>query len=300
MRVADLLVVGAGPAGVAAASQAARLGLQTRIIDRTGIAGGLVANGFLVENYPGLEAMTGEALAARLRDHLARFDLAVEPGEARDLVNDDGVWLVAAGRQEIAARAVVLAVGTRGKPLGAPGEAQAQSRVFTEVRALLAAVPRPARVVVVGGGEAALDCALTLAAQGTAATLLVRGPALKASGRLVEAVLGTAAIELRFEASVVRIVPADGAVTVAVDYPDGPRFLAADAVLVAVGRTSALSPLFPECGHGRPVGRQIEVSPDLFGCGDARCGGLGQVGIAVGDGLEAAGIIAKRILRTGG
>ena len=78
-----------------------------------------------------------------------------------------------------------------------------------------------------------------------------------------------------------------------VDLPDY-------AVLVAVGRTSALSPLFPECGHGRPVGRQIEVSPDLFVCGDARCGGLGQVGIAVGDGLEAAGIIAKRILRTGG
>jgi thioredoxin reductase (NADPH) len=299
MRVADVLVVGAGPAGVAAAAQAARLGLKARIIDRTGAAGGLVANGFLVENYPGLAATSGEALAALLADHLSRFDLAVERREARDLVNDDGVWIVTADRDEIAARAVVLAVGTRPRPLGAPGEAQAQDRVFYEVRDLLAALPRPSHVVVVGGGEASLDYALTLAARGATVTLLARGSALRASGRLVEAVSRAQSIEIRLEAGARRIVPSDGAVAIEVAYPDGARFLAADAVLVAVGRTPALTPLFPECGHGRPQGRQIEVSPDLFVCGDARLGGLGQIGIAVGDGLEAAGIIARRILRTG-
>jgi len=299
MRVADLLVVGAGPAGVAAAAQAARLGLQARIVDRTGAVGGLVANGFLVENYPGLEAMSGEELAARLGDHLARFDLAVERREVHDLVNDDGVWIAAADRGEIAARAVVLAVGTRGKPLGAPGEAQVRDRVFTEVRALLGAVPKPKHVVVVGGGEASLDYARTLAAREAAVTLLVRGGALKASGRLVEAVLRTAAIEIRLEARVERIVPADGALAVEVAYPDGQRFLSADALIAAIGRTPALEPIFPSCGHGRPRGREFEVSTDLFVCGDARRGGLGQVGIAVGDGLEAAGIVARRILKLG-
>jgi len=298
MRVADVLVVGAGPAGVAAAAQCARLGLQTRIIDRTGSAGGLVANGFLVENYPGLEALPGEALASRLADHLSRFDLAVEKREARDLVNDDGVWIVTADRDEIAARAVVLALGTRPKPLGVPGEERARDRVFYEVRDLLHAVPQPGHVVVAGGGEASLDYALTLAARGAAVTLLARGSALRASGRLAEAVSSVPAIEIRLEARVERIVPSDGVVTIEVAYSDDVRFLGADAVLVAVGRTPALTPLFPECGHGRPQGRQIEVSPDLFVCGDARLGGLGQVGIAVGDGLEAAGIIAKRLLKT--
>jgi thioredoxin reductase (NADPH) len=297
MRVADVLVVGAGPAGVAAAAQCARLGLQTRIIDRAGSAGGLVANGFLVENYPGLEALPGEALASRLKDHLARFDLAVERLEARDLVNDDGVWIVTADREELAARAIVLAVGTRPKPLGVPGEAKAQDRVFYEVRTLLGALPPLRHVVVVGGGEASLDSALTLAASGASVTLLVRGAALKAAGRLVEAVARTPAIEIRFDARVMRIVPTDGAVAVEVAYPDEVRFLSADALLTAVGRTSALEPLFPSCGHGRPLGRQIEVSPDLFVCGDARVGGLGQIGIAVGDGVEAAGMIAKRLLR---
>ena len=299
MRVADLLVVGAGPAGVAAAAQAARLGLQTRIVDRAGEAGGLVANGFLVENYPGLEAMSGTELAARLALHLARFDLAVERREVRDLVNDDGVWLVAADRGEIAARAVVLAVGTRGRPLGAPGEAQVQDRVFAEVRELLGAVPKPGHVVVVGGGEASLDYALSLAARGLSVTLLVRSAALKARGRLAEEVARTPAVEIRLEARVERIVPSNGALAIEVAYRDGVRFLGADAVLVAIGRTPALEPIFPSCGHGRPKGREIEVSPDLFVCGDARSGGLGQVGIAVGDGLEAAGIIAKRILRPG-
>jgi thioredoxin reductase (NADPH) len=299
MRVADVLVVGAGPAGVAAATQVARLGLKARIIDRTGAAGGLVANGFLVENYPGLEApVSGESLAARLADHLSRFGLAVEKREAHDLVNDDGVWIVTAGREEIAARAIVLAVGTRPKPLGAPGEAQAQDRVFYEVRDLLAALPRASHVVVVGGGEASLDYALTLAARGAAVTLLVRGEALRAGGRLVEAVSSAPLIEIRLEAHVEHIVPSEGALAVEVAYPDELRFLRADALLAAVGRTSALTPLFPECGHGRPKDRQIEVSSDLFVCGDARLGGLGQIGIAVGDGLEAAGIIARRLLRT--
>ncbi|MCK9464108.1 MAG: NAD(P)/FAD-dependent oxidoreductase [Proteobacteria bacterium] len=299
MRIADVLVVGAGPAGIAAAAQCARLGLQVRIVDRTGRAGGLVVNGFLVENYPGLEPMPGEALAARLRDHLARFELVVERREVRDLVNDDGVWIVTADREEIAARALVLAVGTKGKPLGAEGEAQARDRVFTELRALLEAVPRPVHVVVVGGGEASLDYALSLAARGASVTLLVRSGALKARGRLAEIVARTPAVEIRLTARVERIVPSDGALAVEVAYLDGARFLGADAVLVAIGRTPALEPIFPSCGHGRPKGRQIEVSPDLFVCGDARSGGLGQIGIAVGDGLEAAGIIAERILRPG-
>jgi thioredoxin reductase (NADPH) len=207
------------------------------------------------------------------------------------------VWIVTADREELAARAIVLAVGTRPKPLGVPGETKAQGRVFYDVRTLLGALPRPRHVVVVGGGEASLDYALTLAASGASVTLLVRGAALKAAGRLVETVACTPAIEIRLEARVVRILPADGAVAVEVAYPDDVRFLSADALLAAVGRTSALEPLFPSCGHGRPVGRQIEVSPDLFVCGDARVGGLGQIGIAVGDGLEAAGMIAKRLLR---
>jgi thioredoxin reductase (NADPH) len=302
MRIADVLVVGAGPAGVAAAAQCARLGLQARIIDRAGAAGGLVANGFLVENYPGLEAaVPGEEIAARLAAHLSRFGLAVERAEASDLVNDDGVWIATANRGEIAARAIVLAVGTRPKPLGVPGEELARGRVFHEVRGLLAEVPRPARVAVVGGGEAALDYSLTLAARGAAVALLVRGAALKASGRLVEAVAGTPAIALSLEARVERVDPAGGGLAIEVARPDGTHTLAADALLAAVGRIPALEPIFPPCGHGhgRLRGRELEVSPDLFVCGDARLGGLGQVGIAVGDGLEAAGIIARRILRLG-
>lgn len=296
MRAADVLVVGAGPAGVAAAAQCAHLGLDARIVDRAGEAGGLVANGFLVENYPGLERpIPGEELAARLRGHLSRFGLGVERAEARDFLNDGGVWITSTSAGEIASRTIVFAVGTRPEPLGVPGEREAGGRVFHEVRGLLGRLPSPRRVAVVGGGEASLDYARSLAARGAEVVLCVRGPALRARGRLVEAASRTRGVSIRFRTRVERIESFADRVALALASEEGSSSLEAEALLVAVGRSAALSPLFPECGHGRPVGRQIEVSPGLFVCGDARAGGLGQVGVAVGDGLEAAGLIAASL-----
>jgi len=292
----DVLIVGAGPSGVAAAAQCAHLGLGVRIIDRTGAAGGLVANAFLVENYPGLERPpSGEELAARFRAHLERFDLSVERASARGFLNDDGVWFVTTDTGEIASRAIVFAVGTRPKPLGAPGERECEGRVFTEVRGLLARFPSPKRTVIAGGGEAACDSARSLAARGASVSLLVRGDSLKARGRLVTAVRGTPGIELGFGARIERLEMTEDGIVASIASQGGSSSLEVDAVLVAVGREPALTPIFPDCGHGHPAGRQIRMSHGVYVCGDARCGGLGQVGIAVGDGLEAAGLVAREI-----
>jgi thioredoxin reductase (NADPH) len=296
MRVADVLVVGAGPAGVSAASQAKHLGLDARIIDRSGRAGGLVANGFLVENYPGLEApISGAALARRLAEHLGRFGLEVERAEAHDFLNDGGVWITSTSAGEIASRAVVFAVGTRPRPLGVPGESACGGRLFHDVRELLARIPSPRTVAIAGGGEAACDTARSLAAAGAEVELLARGTALKAHGRLVEAVRTTPGVAIRFGSRIGRLAAKGDRVVAEIESDDGLFALEVDAVLVAVGREPALSPIFPDCGHGRPVGRQIQVSDGVFVCGDARLGGLGQVGIAVGDGLEAAGLIARAL-----
>jgi thioredoxin reductase (NADPH) len=279
LRREGIVVVGAGPAGCAAAVQCARLGARPLVVDRRGRGGGLVENGFRIENYPGLEPLPGPAFAELLRGHLDRFGLAVERVSVLGVEQDGADLLLRTDGGTIGARAVILAPGTLPLPLGVDGEAALDgSLVFCEVRDLLAAVPRPKRVVVVGGGEAACDYALTLARAGARVTIAVRGDALRARGRLTDLVAAEPGVALATSTTVLAIGDAGGRVRLAVRSRGGSGELEADAALVAVGRRSAAPKLVPP----------LTAHRGLFIAGDARLGSLGQVGCAVGDGLLAA------------
>ena len=262
MRRSEIAIIGAGPAGVACAVQCRRLGAPPLLLDRTGRAGGLIENAHRVENYPGLEEpLPGPVFAERLRAHLARFDVSVENANIRRVVAGGGGFLLEGDGREILARAVVVATGTEPARLGVPGEEELEGvRLFYDVRTLLARLPSPGRVVVIGGGEAACDYALSLAGAGARVDLVTRGPELKARGRLEDLVRKSAAIRIQGAA----VEPGPGL----------SRWAEADAILVAVGR--------------RPGGLGFAPAPGLLVVGDARTGVLGQVGMAVGDGLMAA------------
>jgi thioredoxin reductase len=190
-------------------------------------------------------------------------------------------------RESLDARVVVLAPGTRPCALGIPGEAELTgSAVFHEVRDLLSVLPRPREVIVVGGGEAALDYALTLCAAGAAVRILVRGARPCAAARLAEVVAARKTIEVRTGVLPTLIRRTESGIRLEVGGAD-PAAFAADALLVAVGRESRVDEILtgPPRGDGElaPAG-----FPDLYVVGDARLGRLGQAGIAVGDGLAAA------------
>lgn len=304
----SVVVVGAGPGGCAAAVQCRRWGLAVRLLERDGCPGGLIRNAHRIENYPGLEPMDGLTFAARLAEQLARFEIEIEPrhvtrvraaatGGSRPLG-----WLLesseAHGRSTtLEAAAVILGVGTRARPLGIPGEAGLIGRaVFYEARQLLRVLPGPRAVVVVGGGEAALDYALTLASVGATVRVLMRGAHPRAALRLQEAVAARGTIDLRPGVVPAHILPAPSGVRVdcraTEDRGGTAASLAADAVLVAVGRESRMDEIMPGLGLSGGAERLPE-SQGLCVIGDARRGCLGQAGIAVGDGLAAALRVAE-------
>lgn len=254
-------MIGAGPAGCSAAVQCARLGVAPLLLDSTGVAGGLIANGFVVENYPGLESpVTGQEFAGRIAKHVARFGVGVEKATVKEITGSGGGWVVHTDREEIEAACVIAAPGTVPRDAGIEGEDRLRGRrLFHEVRALLAAIPSPGKVTIIGGGEAAFDYALSCASTGANVRILVRGSAPRARGRLAAMVADDPRVEVR-----------TGVFVASVDEID------ADAVLVAVGRRSL------------PFVERLTDGPGLFICGDARTGSLGQAGIAVGDGLAAA------------
>lgn len=269
--------------------QCRRLGVEPLLLDRRGMAGGLIENAFSVENYPGLERpLAGAELAARLRAHLVRFGLRVEPGEVTGLAREGDGFRVGGVGGGFWARCVVVAVGTEPKRLGVPGEeALAGRRLFYEVRELDGR--DAARVVVVGGGEAAFDYALSLAEGGAEVTVCMRSARPAARGLLAERVAARPEVVLRSGLAPVAVEERGEQVVLracACGRRGREETLAADAVLVAVGRTSRAPALLPE---GAGSGGTVETGlPGLYLVGDARLGGLGQVGIAVGDGLYAA------------
>ena len=196
-RVVDLAVIGAGPAGCAAAVQAVRMGMSVALLDRTGRAGGLVRNAYCIENWPGLEVpASGPEMVRRLEASLERFGIAVRRAAVERVAATRGGFVLTGkmgrGRARLTARSVIVATGTVPREWD---DAPEGMRVHTEVADALAVHPKTA--LVVGGGEAALDYALSLAAAGAAVEVWVRGQAPRAAKRLIDMVRACKSIRIR-------------------------------------------------------------------------------------------------------
>lgn len=288
MQIQPLIIIGAGPAGTAAAIQCRRLGVTPLLLDRSGRAGGLVRNAFCIENHPGLEApLSGPDLALRLAANLSAAGVAVATAEVSCIKPVPEGFRVCCADRELLAGCVIVAAGTSACRLGLPGEEQlANRRVFYEVRDLLNVHPNPGRVVVLGSGEAACDYSLTLASAGAMVLLAVRGDRLKARGRLAELVQAQPSIHIVFRTDCAGLDTAGSFSVVLNDSVRGEASVySADAVLAAVGRRSVVPGLIPGLVAGEAGCMPLA---GLFLAGDCRRGTLGQAATAIGDGLEAA------------
>lgn len=294
MRQEQVIIVGAGPAGTAAAVQCQRLGVTPLLLDRAGTAGGLAENAYCIENYPGMpKPLSGPQFAESLRAHLARFDLTVGMVEVAGIMGNGRRFSVKHADGEFFARAVIIASGTEPHRLDLAGENELEGvRLFYEVRSLLRCHAKPRDVVIVGGGEAACDYALTLGAVGATVHLVVRSDRLRARGNLACAVQRAPAIRISHGTRCERITASSPFTVRLRDSATGRLMeLSSDALLVAVGRRSTAPRLLDPLGV--PMADCVAGSiPGLFVAGDASMGSLGQIGMAVGDGIRAAAAAA--------
>ena len=283
-----IVIVGAGPAGCAAAVQCKRLGVEPRLLDRTGRAGGLIANAHRVENYPGLEPSDGPTFVARLQAHIARFGIEVVSGTVTGLEASPRRFVVRGSSGALTSASVILAVGTAPLPLEIRGARDLRDDLlFYEVRDVLTAHRTPRHVLVIGSGEAALDYALTLAHAGARVTILVRGDGVQACRPLVEHVSREPAIRILSRREPVSLKQAACGVAAVVRGESDVEEIRADCVLAAIGRRSTASSLLRDVAYDAR-GHAVTLRSGLYLAGDARSGTLGQVGMAVGDGLAAA------------
>jgi thioredoxin reductase (NADPH) len=313
----DVVIAGAGPAGLTAAVYAASEGLQTVVLEET-VSGGQAGSSPMIRNYPGFpHGISGRDLTRRACEQAWMFGAHLvfsQPATGLERRGGELIVHLAAGRQ-IATKAVILATGIAWRRLGVPRlEALVGSGVFYGAAATEARAMEGREVFVVGAGNSAGQAALYLARYARQVTILVRGDSLarSMSDYLIREINATATIDVRLHTEVVDGHGSDhlNALTIHDRLHDRTDRLSADALFVLIGgepRTQWLPETIQlDRGYiltGRDVVRTgahpsrwpldraplpLETSmPGVFAAGDARYRSIKRIASAVGDGATA-------------
>jgi thioredoxin reductase len=286
----DVIIIGAGPAGMAAAIQLKRYGITPLVLEKKK-AGGLLWNANLVENYPGYPGgIPGAALVMGIVRHFEGYGIETIEEKVVSVDFKDGWFVVESNKEDYAARVVVIATGTKPNkfPEGLIPD-EAKERVAYEV----ADLPRfkDEQVLIVGAGDAAFDYALNLAEMNDV-VIANRGSQIKALPLLQERVQMHQRIRYMENTSIRSISLTDEQLTVQLSVPDGDLELKCAYLLGAIGRT-ATAPQLSE--SVQQYMKQLQKANLLHIIGDVKNGIYRQASIAVGDGVKAAMQIYSRL-----
>lgn len=293
-KIHDLVVVGAGPSALAAAIYTTREDIDTVLYEKA-VPGGLAAVTDWVDNYPGFhKGISGMDLAEELRQQAERFGAEIRLGEVtsvkdagdhRELETTDGT---------VKAKVVLISTGTDYKKIGVPGEQEYYARGVHYCATCDGAFYRDKKIVVVGGGNSAVQEALFLTRFATHIDLLVRST-IKASDVLVHELEKNDKISVHLGTSTDEIVGEDGKVVKVVGTKDGKKVeFPTDGVFVFVGLKPNTEFLKNSDIQLDPIGfiktdPQLKTSmPGVYASGDVRSGATMQIASAVGEGATAA------------
>ena len=300
--VFDLVIVGGGPAALAAALYGARAELRTLVLERA-LIGGQVAVTSKVENYPGFpDGIEGPELIGRMEKQAARFGAAFRNEEVTRVDLDGDTKVVTTTRNVYRAAAVILATGADARKLGVEGEDELRGRGVSYCGTCDAPLFRDRAAVVVGGGNSALTEALFLARFASRVTVLHRRDRFRGDNIYAKQVHAHPKIAVGWDSVVERINGTEKVQSVSVRNvkTDAMRELPCDGVFIFIGHepnTAFLANLFPD-EHGDQIETDVGMMtsiPGIFVIGDVRKHSFRQIATAVGEGATAA-IAAERWL----
>lgn len=301
----DLIIIGAGPAGLSAAIYGMRAGLKTLVLEQAAMDGGQVLTTYEVDNYPGLPGINGFDLGTRFAEHAKGLGVTRVTTGVLEVLTDreQKIETVRTRDGDFLTRAVILAAGASHAMLGVPGEAEFTGKGVSYCATCDGAFFRKKEVAVVGGGDVAVEDAIYLAGLCEKVYLIHRRDELRAAMSLQETMKKLSNVEALWEHVVEEICGDEQVTGLKLRHVgDGTkRQLPVDGVFVAVGIRPNSEPFaslvdLDEQGYVK-AGEDCATSiPGIFAAGDIRTKKLRQIVTAAADGANAVAS-AERYLR---
>ncbi len=298
----DVIMIGAGPAALAAAVYTTREDIETLLFER-GVIGGLAAITDMVDNYPGFpEGIEGLTLAQDLQKQAERFGAVIELGEVTKIIDEGAYKRLETTSGDMLARAVLIATGSDYKKIGVPGEAEYYARGVHYCATCDGAFYRDKKLVVVGGGNSAIQETIFLTRFASHIDLLVRSE-IRASEILqhdLQKFVDDGKITVHLQTQTKEIVGENNSVTKVVGVQGGKDVtFETDGVFIFVGLVPNTQFLVDSnieldaIGFVKTDTHLMTTMPGVFAAGDVRSGATMQIASAVGEGATAALIIRE-------
>ncbi len=292
--VYDVIIIGSGPAGLAAAIYGKRARLRTLVIEKQPMSGGQILNTYEVDNYPGLPGIGGFELGQKFREHAEKMETEFVTAEVTGIAEEEEIKRVLTDKGEYETKTIILATGANHRKLGVPGEEELCGMGVSYCATCDGAFFRGRTVAVVGGGDVALEDALFLARACKKVYLIHRRNEFRGAKVLQEQVAQAENIEVIWD-TVVEEIKGDGQVQALALFDkkkEEKSELPVDGVFIAVGiepNTAQIEDAV-ELDEGGYIiaGENTKTSvPGIFAAGDVRTKPLRQVVTAAADGANA-------------
>jgi len=294
-KIYDVLIIGAGPAGMTAAVYTSRGNLSTLMLER-GIPGGQMANTEEVENYPGFEHILGPELSTKMFDHAKKFGAEYAYGDVQEIIDGEEFKTIKAGGKVYKARSIIITTGAEYKKMGIPGETELGGRGVSYCAVCDGAFFKNKELVVVGGGDSAVEEGVYLTRFASKVTIVHRRDELRAQKILQDRAFANEKIDFIWNHTVKSINDENGkvgSVTLASTVDDSEQEFKANGVFIYIGMLPLTKPfaqlgILNETGYILTNEKMETKIPGIFAAGDVREKTLRQIVTATGDGSIAA------------
>lgn len=300
-KIYDLIIIGAGPAGLTAAIYARRAQLETMILE--GMApGGKIIKTAEIENWPGTTNINGADLALNMFQHAMDLGTIYESGDVQEIIDNEATKEIeCTNGTKYYAKAIIIATGTQERKLGVPGEEQYASRGVSYCAVCDGTLFKDKKVCVVGGGNSALEESLYLTKYVSALDIIIRRDVFRGDKKVQEAIEKNDKISVVKKSIPVEVV-GDGTQVTGLKIKNvdtnEESIIATDGIFPFIG-LDPMTAFAKNLGITNELG-YIEVDeymatkiPGIYGAGDVIDKPLRQVITAANDGAIAAQSIAK-------